>query len=107
MAQLEILKSLLGNQLESDAVLQFYLDSASAIICDRRNTDVVEPIYSTLQIKMAIELYNKRGAEGQSGHSENGISRTYESSDLSPSLLAQVTPIVKTPFSAIRVVMIP
>lgn len=104
MSQLTTLRELLGNPPESDEVLEFYLDNASDIICDIRNSDIVEKKYLTTQIKIAIELFNKRGAEGQVGHSENGIGRTYESADISPSLLAGITPIVKTPFSKVRVI---
>lgn len=104
MSQLIKLRELLGNPQESDEVLEFYLDNASDIICDIRNSDIVEKKYLTTQIKIAIELFNKRGAEGQVGHSENGIGRTYESADVSPSLLDGITPIVKTPFSKVRVI---
>lgn len=104
MSQLEKLKSLLGNPPESDAVLQFYLDNASDIICDIRDTDVVETQYLNLQIKMAIEMFSKRGAEGQTSHSENGIARSYEKADISDSLIRQITPYVKTPFSTRRTV---
>ena len=33
--------------------------------------------YDRLQVKLAIELYSQRGAEGQISHSENGISRSW------------------------------
>lgn len=33
--------------------------------------------YDRLQVKLAIELYSQRGAEGQISHSENGTSRTW------------------------------
>lgn len=33
-----------------------------------------------------VEIYAKVGAEGQKSHSENGISRTYDSSWISPSI---------------------
>lgn len=104
MSQLTILKNLLENPSESDDILQFYLDSAKDIICDLRNSNVVEDKYLTLQIKMAIDLFNKRGAEGQTSHSENGIGRTYESADVSPSLIKQITPVAKTPFSNERII---
>ena len=104
MEQLALLKSLLGNPSESDDVLQFYLDNASDIICDIRNSNVVENKYKSTQIKIAIEMYSKRGAEGQISHSENGITRMYEKSDISPSLINNITPILKTPFSTVRVV---
>lgn len=106
MSQLTILKNLLGNPPQSDNVLQFYLDDASNIICDIRNSNTVEDKYLTAQIKIAIELYNKRGVEGQTGHNENGISRSYERADVSDSLISQITPVVKTPFSHVRMVNI-
>lgn len=36
-------------------------------------------IYERLQIKLAIELYTQRGADGQASHTENGITRTWPS----------------------------
>ena len=33
-----------------------------------------------------VEVYAKAGAEGQKSHNENGISRTYDSSWISPSI---------------------
>lgn len=104
VAQLSLLKNLLGNPEVSDDVLQFYLDSASDVICDIRDSDVVETKYQNVQIEIAIELFNKRGAEGQVAHGENNISRTYEKANISPSLLDKITPIAKTPYSVTRVV---
>ena len=98
------MKSLLGNVQESDEVLDFYLENAKDIICDLRDSNEVEAKYLTVQVKMAIELYNKRGAEGEIAHSENGINRSYEKADISDSLMNQITPMVKTPFSVTRVV---
>lgn len=104
MSQLLKLKNLLGNPSNQDEILEFYLDNASEVICDIRNSDNVEKKYLTTQIKIAIEMYNKRGVEGQVGHNENGISRSYEKADISKSLLDSITPIVKTPFSEVRVI---
>ena len=44
--------------------------------------------YERLQIKLAVELYNQRGAEGQISHSENGTTRMWGAS----SILAQIVP---------------
>ena len=33
--------------------------------------------YEEIQLQLALELYNQRGAEGQTSHSENGISRSW------------------------------
>ena len=106
MSQLSTYKALLGNPSDPDEVLQFYLDSAAAIICDIRNANEVETAYLTHQIKIAVELYSKRGAEGETAHGENGISRSYEKADISPSLLCQITPMARTPYSSTRVVNI-
>ena len=43
-------------------------------------------------MRIAIDLYNKRGAEGEKAHSENGVSRTYESSWVSQQLLDEIIP---------------
>lgn len=48
--------------------------------------------YSLLQVEIAVYLLNKRGAEGEAAHSENGISRTYEDGDVPPSMLRQIAP---------------
>lgn len=53
---------------------------------------VLEPRYLDLQYRIAMDLFNKTGAEGEMSHSENGISRSYESSWISQQLLNEVTP---------------
>ena len=44
--------------------------------------------YERLQIKLAVELYNQRGAEGQISHSENGTTRMWGAN----SILSQIVP---------------
>lgn len=84
----------------SGDLLSELLEQAGAIVLNRRfpfgyPADTEVPIqYARLQIAIAIELFNKRGAEAQTAHSENGISRTYEAGDVSPSLLKQIIPMV-------------
>lgn len=56
-----------------------------------RPADVIARYYM-LQIRIAIEIFVKEGAEGEIVHSESGVSRTYTSSDISPALLNQITP---------------
>lgn len=103
--QLQKLKRQLENPNIEDGVLIDILETASDIICDIRNSDKVEKKYLSSQISIAIEIYNKRGAEGQTSHNENGISRSYEKGDISPSLLSRITPIAKTPWSKVRVIV--
>jgi hypothetical protein len=37
-------------------------------------------------------MLNKRGAEGEITHTENGVSRQYEDGDIPPSLLRRIVP---------------
>lgn len=53
----------------------------------------LEKKYYRLQIDIAIALYNRIGAEGESQHTENGVSRTYQSGgDVADNLLNRVVP---------------
>lgn len=102
MYQLEDFRELVGNPQDKDVILQFCLDNARDIICDIRNSNRVEDKYKTSQIAIAIEIYNKRGAEGQTAHNESGLNRTYEKGDISSSVISRITPMVKTPSGKVR-----
>lgn len=81
----------------NDSTVSAYLGIAGNKICrkaypfDPSVTEVPEQ-YSLLQVEIAVYLLNKRGAEGEAAHSENGISRTYENGDVPPSMLRQIVP---------------
>lgn len=83
-----------------DNVLERCIQMAFSAIMSRRFPysddwpDEVELRYRDLQYRMALDIYNKRGAEGELAHSENGISRSYQSSWISEDLLLEVTPVV-------------
>jgi hypothetical protein len=73
------------------------MESAKAAIQSRRYPfgdapEELEARYNDLQYRCALDLYNKIGAEGQTAHDENGISRVYESSWISDQLLSEVVP---------------
>lgn len=57
----------------------------------------VEPRYVTVQLRVAMELYNRQGAEGQTSHTENGISRIFDTANISPNLLKSIVPMAKVP----------
>lgn len=83
-----------------EAILADCLESAKAAIMARRYPyqewpDELEGRYLDLQFRCAMDLYNRIGGEGELSHSENGISRSYESSWISESLLQEVTPVAK------------
>ncbi|MGN0620552.1 MAG: phage head-tail connector protein [Porcipelethomonas sp.] len=97
MTQLERLKLKIDDG--DDKILNDALESAKSVILVRRfpfgvpeNVTDVPAEYKDLQIRIAVELYNRSGAEGQTGHSENGISRTYESAGISQSLINEIVP---------------
>ena len=98
MEKLLLLKALVGES-DTEEVLLAYLNIAGRKILNRAypfGTDETEvpTRYDFLQCEIAAYLLNKRGAEGQTAHSENGISRSYESADVPESLLGAITPVV-------------
>lgn len=52
--------------------------------------------YESLQFEIATVLMNKRGAEGEVQHNENGVNRIYGNGDVS-NLLAEITPMCALP----------
>lgn len=48
--------------------------------------------YDYRQCEIAAFLLNKRGAEGQTAHSENGVGRSYEGGNIPASMLDDITP---------------
>lgn len=87
-----------------DELIGLYLDMASDAILARAYPfdapDAVRELpvqYHRLQCEIAAYLINKRGAEGQTAHSENGISRNYESAGIPASYLRQIVPCCGVP----------
>ena len=81
----------------SDDILRVYLNIAACKILNRAYPydDTVTEVpnkYGYLQCEIATYLLNKRGAEGETSHSENGISRVYENADVPDSMLSEVVP---------------
>ena len=96
MTQLERLKIRITEKV-TDVELEDILESAKAVILSRRfpfgeQPAEIEDKYKDLQIRIAVEMFNKRGAEGETAHSENGVSRSYASANVSEDLLKEITP---------------
>ena len=96
MTQLERLKIRITEKV-TDVELEDILESAKAVILSRRfpfgeQPAEIEDKYKDLQIRIAVEMFNKRGAEGETAHSENGVSRSYASANVSDDLLREITP---------------
>lgn len=62
-----------------------------------RESLTVPARYQNLQCEIATYLLNKRGAEGQTTHNENGINRSYENGGIPDSMLKQVVPFCRVP----------
>lgn len=98
-ANVSTLKLLLGLDagVTEDNLLTVLLSLAEQKILDRlypfdATMTSIPSRYVPKQLEIAVYLYNKRGAEGQVGHSENSIVRTYESADVPESLLEGIIP---------------
>ena len=96
--KVQLLKAMVGES-DTEEVLLTYLKIAGQKILNRAypyGTEETEvpTRYDFLQCEIAAYLLNKRGAEGQTNHTENGISRSYASADVPESLIGAVTPMV-------------
>lgn len=94
--KLTTLKAMVGDS-DAEEVLSTYLKIAGSKIITKafpydETIEEVPKRYAILQCEIAAYLLNKRGAEGQISHSENGISRAYENADVPSSMLKTVTP---------------
>ena len=81
--KIEALKLQMAPDTAEEGVLTSVLSAAEALILTRMypfgcpEGKEVPAMYERIQVALAVELYNKRGVEGQTTHSENGISRTW------------------------------
>lgn len=93
------LEVLISPDTASTELLLSLLTIAEGIVLNKRypfgppDGAVIPAMYEHIQLQIALELFSKMGAEGQTAHSENGINRTYESADISPSLLKRIVPV--------------
>jgi hypothetical protein len=90
---------LISPDTATDDLLLYLLEQAGGIVLNRRypfgppEGATVPSHYEHIQLQIAVELFSKMGAEGQTAHNENGINRTYEAADVSPSLLRRIVPV--------------
>lgn len=103
---LEKLKKMLGEVTDDDAVLLAYLDMAKDAILTWKYPEIVDmdvskmdlpKAYEGKQIRIAVWMLNKRGAEGEVQHIENGIHRNYKYADVPTELLRDIPPMCGIP----------
>ena len=93
------LAGLISPDTADDSLLSLLLAQAEGIVLSKRypfgypEGTQVPSQYEHIQLQIAVELFTKMGAEGQTAHKENGIDRTYEAGDVSPSLLKRIIPL--------------
>ena len=98
--KLQMLKTI--TEETDDSTLEVYLNIAGDVILRRlypygtKNTQVPSP-YEVRQIEIASYLLNKRGAEGELRHTENGMSREYADGYVPASYLRGVVPFARVP----------
>ena len=97
--KIDMLRRMLDGDETDDDILEVYLELAAQKILNRMypyKLDYegleVPDRYVMIQLNVAAYLLNKRGAEGEVQHIENGIHRNYGSSDVPDQMLKDVYP---------------
>lgn len=97
--KIDRLTALISPDTADKTLLSYLLEQAEGIILNRRypfgapEGASLSTQHEQIQIRIALELFAKMGAEGQVSHQENGTNRVYEAADVSPSLLRQIIPV--------------
>lgn len=99
MTRLDMLKALCDiSDSNTDDLLNVYLEIAEKRVLNRlypfETESEIPPKYEHKVIEIAQYLYYRRGSEGEISHSENGVNRSYEDSDIPSSMLEEIVPMV-------------
>ena len=99
LEQKRVMLNVLLGDTEEDEVLDVYLELAKQKILNRMYPFAetyegmeVPDKYEMAQLKIANYMLNKRGAEGQIQHIENGIHRNYGAADIPDGMLVEIVP---------------
>lgn len=94
--KIEMVQALVSDSKATDTLVSTYLTIAEGTILNKLRSTSLPEKYEQLQCKLAARYFLRRGAEGETGHSENGINRTYGSVD-DADLLREIVPYVGFP----------
>ena len=95
--KLTILKSMLDSgDTTTDETANAYLAAAEKAVINLAypfgdGSELMPEKYDYEQIEIALYMLNKRGAEGENLHIEEGIHRSFEVADIPVSLRARIT----------------
>ena len=90
---------------DQDALLEDIIESSKELFLmlryptsnypvDSNDEPIIERRWNDWILRAAIEIYSRIGVEGQTGHHENSIIRTYDSATISTALINEITPVV-------------
>ena len=92
-------KTLIGlmSDEQDESVVAAYFSLAKQIIFEKAFPfgDYPEELpgrYDSVHVDIAVYMLNKRGAEGEIVHLENGVSRHWDAGSIPPSLLRRIIP---------------
>lgn len=97
--KIEKILVLISPDTASDELILHLLENAEGIILNKRypfgppEGASLSPFQEQIQLRVVVELFSKMGAEGQLSHNENGITRSWEAGEVSPSLLRHIVPV--------------
>ena len=91
------LVALMTGESSSSDVVTAYLGLAKQIVLEKAFPfgnwpDAIPAQYDGVHVELTAYMINKRGAEGETVHLENGISRHWEDGSVPPSLLRRIIP---------------
>lgn len=103
--KIDMLRRMMDGDETDAGILEAFLDMAAHKILNRmyqfpefyedyEGLEVPDR-YTGVQLNIAVYLLNKRGAEGEIQHIENGVHRNYGSSDIPDAMLKDVVPFCK------------
>lgn len=98
MTRQELIAEVANRTGETAEVVTSFVDDAGEAIINHiypfREEEALEvPMrYQRRQVEIAVYLVNKRGAEGETKHNENGTDRTYEEAEIPKSYFKGLMP---------------
>lgn len=99
MTQREMIETIkyLSEETDENTVLAYFNLAKGKVLAQAfpyKDVTELPSKYHSITIEITVFMLNKRGAEGEQRHSENGIDRMYDSSDIPIDLLRKITPCV-------------
>lgn len=97
--KIDMLRRMMDGDETDSGILEVYLELAGQKILNRMYPYIedytgmeVPDRYAMIQLNVAAYLLNKRGAEGEIQHIENGVHRNYGSADIPDGMLKDIHP---------------